>query len=100
MHTELHCNTGDCPHFDAEFKREMIEGLTELRTNMKAIIGNGQPGMIGKLETRIEKFEDTLDDHAAYIDQQKGGGRVLNWFITASVSFAVAIFGSWIKGRA
>ena len=39
------------------FEKEVLESLTELRTNMKSLIGNGQPGRMGLLENRVGKIE-------------------------------------------
>lgn len=38
------------------FERHVYEALAELRTDMKSLVGNGQPGRVGKLESRMLKI--------------------------------------------
>jgi len=38
------------------FERHVYETLAELRADMKALVGNGQPGRVGKLESRMLKL--------------------------------------------
>ena len=49
----MHCT--ECSHTD--FQREVLESLTELKTNMHTLIGNGQPGRVGNLEKRMSNVE-------------------------------------------
>lgn len=42
---------------DLEFRDFMIESVTELKTDMKSLIGNGQPGRIDKIETDIDELK-------------------------------------------
>jgi len=40
-----------------EFETKVLEGLTELKTEMRALVGNGQPGRLQLLEKRVEGHE-------------------------------------------
>jgi hypothetical protein len=40
-----------------EFEKQVLEGLTELRTEMRTLVGNGQPGRVQILEKRVEQHE-------------------------------------------
>ena len=41
-----------------EFEKQVLEGLTELKTEMRALVGNfGQPGRMQLLENRVERHE-------------------------------------------
>ena len=44
-----------------EFERQVLEDLSELKTNMKALIGNGQPGRVGKLETAVSMHDKHIN---------------------------------------
>lgn len=43
-----------------EFEREVLEGLAQLKTEMRALVGNGQPGRLQLLEKRVEGHERFL----------------------------------------
>lgn len=45
---------------DHSFQQQVIEDLTELKTSMKSLIGNGQPGRIGLIEKKLSKHDWTL----------------------------------------
>ena len=38
------------------FERHVVTELAELKTDMKSLVGNGQPGRVGKLESRMLKL--------------------------------------------
>ena len=40
-----------------DFEAEVLASLTELRTQMKKLLGNGQPGRLARLEGRIDSHE-------------------------------------------
>jgi hypothetical protein len=40
-----------------EFEQTVLNELAELKTQMRALLGNGQPGRIHDLEARVEKHE-------------------------------------------
>jgi hypothetical protein len=40
-----------------DFERQVLEDLTELKTHMHTLVGNGQPGRMRQLEMRVEKHE-------------------------------------------
>lgn len=43
---------------DLEFREHVIGSLAELKADMKTLIGNGQPGRVGKLEAAVAKLEN------------------------------------------
>jgi hypothetical protein len=40
-----------------DFEKQVLEDLAELKTQMKALLGNGHPGRIAVLERRVERHE-------------------------------------------
>jgi hypothetical protein len=40
-----------------EFEQNVLRDLAELKMQMRALVGNGQPGRIHELEARVEKHE-------------------------------------------
>lgn len=42
---------------DVQFKMYVCERLGELTTDMKSLVGNGQPGRVQKLEKRVDRLE-------------------------------------------
>ena len=42
---------------DDEYKLHVIDALARLETNMQTLVGNGQPGRIGKLEGAVESLK-------------------------------------------
>ena len=43
-----------------EFEERVLSDLAELKTNMRWIIGNGNPGKIQQIEERVERHEAYL----------------------------------------
>jgi hypothetical protein len=43
-----------------DFEVEVLASLTELKTQMKELLGNGQPGRLARLEGRIDAHERTV----------------------------------------
>jgi len=43
-----------------DFEAEVLASLTELKTQMKELLGNGQPGRLARLEGRIDGHERTV----------------------------------------
>lgn len=43
-----------------EFESIVLADLAELKTNMRWLIGNGSPGRLQELETRVEHHEAML----------------------------------------
>lgn len=42
---------------DEEFKLHVVDVLGRLDTNMKGLVGNGQPGRVDKLESAVKDLE-------------------------------------------
>jgi hypothetical protein len=40
-----------------DFEKQVLEDLSELKAQMRALLGNGQPGRIAVLERRVERHE-------------------------------------------
>ena len=58
-----------------EFEKEVLEHLTELRTEMRALVGNGQPGRLQLLEKRVE-------GHERFVQRAGGLGAALAGMLT------------------
>lgn len=43
-----------------EFERQVLEDLSALKTQMKALLGNGQPGRLQSLEARVQTHERAM----------------------------------------
>jgi hypothetical protein len=43
-----------------DFEARVLADLCVLKTQMKEIVGNGQPGRLAQLETRIQSHEQTV----------------------------------------
>jgi hypothetical protein len=65
----------------SEFERQVLADLAELKTQMKALLGNGQPGRIALLERRVERHETVI---------QRAGG------IGAAFALLVTLVHYWI----
>ena len=60
-----------------EFERQVLEDLTELKTQMKTLVGNGQPGRIQQLEQRVTR-------HEAFVQRAGGIGAGLATLLTVA----------------
>jgi len=40
-----------------DFEQQVLSDLSELKTQMRSLLGNGQPGRIRELEARVERHE-------------------------------------------
>ncbi len=40
-----------------DFQRQVLADLATLKAQMRALLGNGQPGRLRELEARVEKHE-------------------------------------------
>ena len=58
-----------------EFERQVLSDLTELKTQMRSLVGNGQPGRVSELESRVER-------HEAFIQRAGGIGAALAGLMT------------------
>ena len=43
-----------------DFESQVLADLSVLKTQMKEIVGNGQPGRLAQLETRMQAHEGTV----------------------------------------
>ncbi len=41
-----------------DFERQVLSDLSELKAQMKALVGNGNPGRVQQLEERVERHEE------------------------------------------
>jgi hypothetical protein len=47
-----------------DFERQVLEDLAMLKTQMKSLLGNGQPGRLHHLESSVERHETALQKFA------------------------------------
>ena len=59
-----------------DFENQALSDLTELKTQMRALLGNGQPGRLHELEQRVER-------HDALVQRAGGIGALFGFLITA-----------------
>ncbi|HVZ59700.1 MAG TPA: hypothetical protein VG892_02840 [Terriglobales bacterium] len=43
-----------------DFEKQVLADLSELKTNMHWLVGNGQPGWIQRLSARVDRHESLL----------------------------------------
>lgn len=65
-----------------DFERQVLEDLTELKTKMQTLVGNGQPGRMQVLEERVER-------HEAFVQRAGGVGAAMAILLTL-VNLAMA----------
>ena len=58
-----------------DFETTVLEDLATLKSEMKALVGNGQPGRLRLLESKVEEHETTVQRVA-------GSGVVLGALLT------------------
>lgn len=58
-----------------EFEKQVLEDLTELKTEMRLLVGNGQPGRLQRLEQRVER-------HEKFVQRAGGVGAALAALLT------------------
>lgn len=64
------------------FQQQVISDLSELKTNMASLIGNGQPGRIGSLEREVK-------NHSKIINRVIGALIVINFLFGAGIVWRV-----------
>jgi hypothetical protein len=64
-----------------------MESWGELRANMKSLVGNGQPGRVGKLEKKVER-------HDKYLYMLFGVAALLNVVIKYGIELLPKLLGS------
>ena len=47
-----------------DFEQRVLEDLAMLKTQMKSIVGNGQPGRLQHIESSVERHDATLQKFA------------------------------------
>lgn len=67
-----------------EFEKQVLADLATLKTEMKNLLGNGQPGRLRQIEQRVEK-------HESLVQRVAGVGTVLGFLLTA-VHFGIDFF--------
>lgn len=65
-----------------EFETHVTDSLARLETNLKEILGNGQPG-------RLQRIEEDTENLKTEVNQIAGGRKALSWS-AAVLSGAVA----------
>jgi hypothetical protein len=58
-----------------DFEKAVLSDLSILKTEMKLLLGNGQPGRLRRLEDRVEKHERGMQ-------RMNGAGAVFGVLIT------------------
>ncbi|MFB3915133.1 MAG: hypothetical protein ACE14M_00265 [Terriglobales bacterium] len=43
-----------------DFEQQVLSDLAELKTKMRWLVGNGQPGRVAQLEQRVQQHEQLL----------------------------------------
>jgi hypothetical protein len=59
-----------------DFESQVLSDLATLKTQMQALLGNGQPGRLRQLEQRVER-------HEALVQRAGGIGALFGFLITA-----------------
>ena len=67
-----------------EFEKQVLSDLAILKTEMKQLVGNGQPGRLQQIEERVEEHEKKA--------QQLAGMAALIGFLVTCVHIAVDYF--------
>jgi hypothetical protein len=75
---------------DFEFQREVLDKLVRLETKMDSIVGNGQPGRMKLVEDKVALLEKSDMRNTLH-------NRLVNGFISAGVSLAIALHKYWVK---
>ena len=70
-----------------EFERTVLADLATLKTEMKILLGNGQPGRLRQLESRVEQ-------HERVVQRASGVGALLGVALTL-----VHLGIDWVKLR-
>jgi hypothetical protein len=70
-----------------DFEERVLSDLAELKTNMRWIVGNGNPGKIQELEQRVER-------HEAYLQRFTGVATAIGSLLTF---FHFAIDYLWLR---
>jgi hypothetical protein len=67
-----------------EFEKQVLADLATLKTEMKLLLGNGQPGRVARLESRVEQ-------HERVVQRMNGVGALLGVVLTL-VHLAIDFF--------
>ena len=59
-----------------QFEETVLADLATLKTHMKMLVGNGQPGRIAELEARVER-------HESLVQRLAGIGALFGLLLTA-----------------
>ncbi len=59
-----------------EFEQQVLEDLAALKSEMRALLGNGQPGRLRQLEQRV-------DQHEVLVQRVAGVGALVGALLTA-----------------
>ena len=82
------CENRESPMFlrlhDNAFQREVLEKLGQLEAKVDMLIGNGQPGRVQAVESRITVLERNDIRRSVY-------DRLVNAAITIAISAAIAL---------
>jgi hypothetical protein len=75
---------------DSVFQREVLEKLGQLEAKVDMLIGNGQPGRMQNVETRVTVLERNDIRRSVY-------DRLVNATITIANSAAIALRSVWVE---
>jgi hypothetical protein len=65
---------------EEDFRLMVVQKLSHLETLLGELVGDGQPGRIGRLEEKVQRHERVLWSAS-------GAGLVIGWFLRQIVSF-------------
>ena len=58
-----------------DFEKQVLADLAALKTQMRSLLGNGQPGRLREVEQRVER-------HEAFVQRAGGLGALLGTVLT------------------
>jgi hypothetical protein len=58
-----------------DFEKQVLQDLTELKAQMRQLLGNGQPGRLQLLEQRVQQHEE-------FVHRASGVGAVFGLLLT------------------
>ena len=75
---------------DNDFQCEVLEKLAPMEAKMEMLVGNGQPGRISLIETKVAALERNDVRRGVY-------DRLVNAAITMAISALIAFHDRWWK---
>ncbi len=75
------CQMTEFEHQVYDFEQTVIADLSQIKTDLRWLLGNGQPGRIQKLEQRVERHEAVLQRGAGIAAAAAGLLTLIHIFI-------------------